>query len=216
MTRLIVALVWLVGAGWMAACAVVPPLPPADGGPRTHSVRVVSNGWHTAIVVPRPELAKTGLLPEARDFPEALFLEFGWGDREYYPAKEPTIGMALAAALVPTSAVMHLAGIARAPGPSHGESVVVPVSLTEGGFRHLVRAIAGEFKRPPGGRTKPMSRGLYPDSNFYEARGSFHLFNTCNTWTARMLRAGGVNLSPSGVVTADDLVARLRAAVGSK
>jgi hypothetical protein len=40
-----------------------------------------------------------------------------------------------------------------------------------------------------------------------------YLFNTCNTWTARMLRAGGVNLSPSGVVTADDLVARLRAAV---
>ena len=28
-----------------------------------------------------------------------------------------------------------------------------------------------------------------------------------------MLRAGGVNLSPSGVVTADELVARLHAAV---
>ena len=37
----------------------------------------------------------------------------------------------------------------------------------------------------------------------------------CNTWTARMLRAGGVNLLPSGVITADELMARLRAAVGS-
>ncbi len=55
----------------------------------------------------------------------------------------------------------------------------------------------------------------YPDSNFYDARGRFHLFNTCNTWTARTLRAGGVNLSPSGVITADELVVRLRAAIGS-
>ena len=72
-----------------------------------------------------------------------------------------------------------------------------------------------ESERPRGGRAEPISRGLYLDSNFYKARGTFHLFNTCNTWTARMLRAGGVNLSPSGVITADELVARLRAAVGS-
>ena len=216
MRRLIVALAWLVCAGWLAACAVVPPLPPADDGPRIRAVRVVSNGWHTAIVVPRPELVTTSLLPEAGDFPDAPFLEFGWGDREYYPAKKKTLGMALAAVLIPTSAVMHLAGLARAPELSRADSAVVPVALTKSGFRYLVRAIAGEFMRPRGGRAAPISRGLYPDSNFYEARGSFHLFNTCNTWTARMLRAGGVNLSPSGVITADDLVARLRAAIGSK
>jgi uncharacterized protein (TIGR02117 family) len=216
MTRPIVALAWLICTGWLAACAVVPPLPPADDGPRIHTVSVVSNGWHTAIVVPRTKLAATGLLPEAGDFPHARFLEFGWGDREYYPAKEKSLGMALAAGLIPTPAVMNLAGLARAPKLSHPDSVVVPVALTEGGFRRLVRAIAGEFIRPRGGRAKPISRGLYPGSNFYNARGKFHLFNTCNTWTARMLRAGGVNLSPSGVITADGLVARLRAAIGSK
>ena len=58
-----------------------------------------------------------------------------------------------------------------------------------------------------------ISRGLYPDSRFYNALGEFHLFNTCNTWTARMLRAGGVALSPSGIVTADGLMARLRTAL---
>ncbi len=215
MTRPIAALAWLVCAGWLAASAATPPSPPADSGPRIRAVRVVSNGWHTAIVVPRPELVTTGLLPEADDFPDAQFLEFGWGDRVYYPAKKKTLGMALAAVLTPTQAVMRLAGLARAPELSHADSVVVPIALTEVGFRHLVRAIAGDFKRPRGGRAEPISRGLYPDSNFYKAHGTFHLFNTCNTWTARMLRAGGVNLSPSGVITADELVARLRAAVGS-
>jgi len=212
MKRLIAALAWLVCAGSLVACAAPPPLPPADNGPRTHTVRVVSDGWHAAIVIPRPELVATGLLPEADDFPDAAFLEFGWGDRVYYPAKKKTLGMALNAALTATPAVMHMAGLARAPELTYADFEVVPMALTEGEFRYLVGAIAGDFKRPDGGRAEPISRGLYRDSNFYDARGMFHLFNTCNTWTARMLRAGGVNLSPSGVFTADELVARLRAA----
>lgn len=215
MRRLIPALAWLVCAGLLAACAAVPPLPPADDEPRTHAVRVVSNGWHTAIVVPRPEVVATGLLPEAGDFPDAAFLEFGWGDRVYYTATEPTFGMALAAALTATPVVMHMVGLARAPELTYADTEMVPVALTEGGFRHLVRAIAHDFKRPEGGRAEPLSRGLYPNSNFYDARGTFHLFNTCNTWTARKLRAGGVDLLPSGIITADELVARLRAAIGS-
>lgn len=208
MRRPIAALAWLACVGWLSACTAETPLPPAEDGPRIHAVRVLSNGWHTAIVVPRPPLATTGLLPEADDFPDAGFLEFGWGDRVYYPARKKTLGMALAAALSATPAVMHMAGLARAPEPGHAGSEVVVVALTESGFRHLVGAIAGDFKRP-----KPIARGLYPDSNFYDARGTFHLFNTCNTWTARMLRAAGVDLSPSGVITANQLMARLRAAI---
>ena len=200
-------------AAWLATCETAPPLPSGDDGPRTHPIRVASNGWHTAIIVPAPALDATGLLPEAADFPDAAFLEFGWGDRTYYPAKEKTLGMTLAAALVPTPSVMHMAGHATAPAAASGGFEVVPVALSEAGFRNLVEAIAATFERPSGGRAESVSPGLYPDSRFYHAQGEFHLFNTCNTWTARMLRAGGVALSPSGVVTADGLMARLRAAL---
>jgi uncharacterized protein (TIGR02117 family) len=213
MRRAISALTWFIAATWLAACAAAAPLPAANPEPRAQSVRVASNGWHTAIVVGRAEAAATGLLPEAEDFPNAAFLEFGWGDRSYYPASEPTIGMALAAALTPTPAIMHLAGLARPPDGTGAESEVVQVAVSQDEFLSLVAAIAGDFMRPEGGRAAPVSRGLYPDSNFYNARGTFHLFNTCNTWTARMLRAGGVNISPSGVITADDLMTRLRAAL---
>jgi len=213
MGRMMGALAWLVCAGCLAACAAVPPLPPADAGPRIHAVRVVSNGWHTAIVIPRAEVKATGLLPEVDDFPDAAFLEFGWGDRVYYPAEEITLGMALKAALLATPAVMHVAGRASVPELTYADVEVL--AMTQGGLRRMVRAIAGEFVRPESGRAEPVSRGLYLDSHFYDAHGTFHLLNTCNTWTARMLRAGGVNLSPSGVITADDLMTRLRAAVGA-
>ena len=210
---------WLLGptlalcALWLATCETGPPPPAADDGPRTHLIQVSSNGWHTAIIVPAAAIASADVLPEAADFPDAKYLEFGWGDRVYYPAKEKTLGMTLAAALAPTPAVMHMAGRAASlTGRSDGPEVV-PVALTEAGFRYLVGAIAATFERPSGGRAESVSRGLYPGSRFYHAHGEFHLFNTCNTWTARMLRAGGVALSPSGIVTADGLMARLRAAL---
>ena len=200
-------------AAWLATCETAPPLPTGDDGPRTRPIQVLSNGWHTAIVVPAPALAATGLLPEAADFPDAAFFEFGWGDRTYYPAKEKTLGMTLSAALVPTPAVMHMAGHAADPAHESSRLEVVTVALTEAGFQKLVEAIAETFERPSGGRAESVSPGLYPDSLFYHARGEFHLFNTCNTWTARMLRAGGVALSPSGIVTAGGLMARLKAAL---
>jgi len=124
--------------------------------------------------------------------------------------------MALDAALTATPAVMHMAGLARQPELTYADVEVMPIALSEPSFRRLAGAIAGDFERPEGARAAPVSRGLYPDSNFYNAQGAFHLFNTCNTWTARMLRAGGMNLSPSGVVTADELVARLRAVLSKR
>ena len=153
-------------------------------------------------------------LPEAGDFPEAAYLEFGWGDRIYYRAKDPGPAIALEAALTPTPAVMQVTGHTRPPLQLPDGDEVVSLALTQIGLRGLFEAIAGDFTRPEGNRAAPLSPGLYPNSRFYEAEGSFHLFNTCNTWTARMLQAGGVALSPSGVTTADELMDRLRVAVG--
>ena len=137
------ALVWFVCAIGLAACAAVGPLPTADRGPLTRSVRVVSNDWHAAIVMDRAEVIATGLLPEADDFPNAAFLEFGWGDRVYYPARDPSIAVTLAAALTATPAIMHIAGLARPPERAQDDTQVVPVALSQGGFLSLVGAIAG-------------------------------------------------------------------------
>ena len=214
MKLLAVVLAWLVCVGALAVCSPS-PLPAADAGPRNERAYVFSNGWHTAIVVARDRAVATGLLPEAADFPGAAFAEFGWGDRTYYPAKDKTLGKALSAALTATPAVMHMAGRAHVPAPGYAHTDAVSVALSDAGFRNLVGAIANEFKRPAGDRADPVAKGLYPDSNFYDARGSFHLLNTCNTWTARMLRAGGIDISPAGVVTADELMVRLRKAVAT-
>lgn len=198
----------------LAACNSTPPALKDDDGPKSQVISVLSNGWHTAIILPGPKVRETGLLPESADFPEAAFLEFGWGDEVYYPAKDPTFEMAWSAAMTPTPAVMHVAVRSMAPY-SFDNFDVIELSLSEKGFRHLLEAIANEFERPEGGRAASVSAGLYPESHFYKAKGEFHIFNTCNTWTARMLQAGGVNISPSGISTANELMDRLGRTVGS-
>ena len=205
-------LVFMLFVTWLAACETV-LLSKDTGSFTSHLVHVVSNGWHTAIVIPAPALFATGDLPEAADFSDAPFLEFGWGDRIYYPAKKKTLGIALFAALIATPAVMHMAALRATPEDDGSGLKMISVELTEAGFLRLVQALAAEFERPTGGRAEPVSHGLYSDSHFYRAHGKFHLFNTCNTWTARMLRAGGVAISSSGIMTADRLMTRLQEAL---
>ena len=109
----------------LSSCAAGPAVPrplgfaplPAAGSART--IFVISNGFHSAIVLSPADLPP-GRIPEAGDFPNARYLEFGWGDAEYYPAKQATIGMTLRAALVPTPSVLHLAGLSAAPARSSG------------------------------------------------------------------------------------------------
>ncbi len=199
----------LIGAVGLLGCAPIAPPPPAAEGPLSHTVHVISNDWHTGIVVARADLPP-GRLPEAADFADAWFLEFGWGGREYYPSPRPGLGTTLAAALAPTPAVMHLAGLGAPPEEVYPSSEVLVIRLTAGGFDRLVAEIDASFERLAGGRAEPVAPGLYRDSRFYPAHGRFHLFNTCNTWIARMLAAGGVVLSPSGVITAEHLMYRLR------
>lgn len=200
----------LLGAAALAACTAQGPAPaPPDAGPPAHTVYVFGDSWHAGIVIARADLPRDGRLPETADFPRAAFLEFGWGDREYYPEPQPTAGMALRAALVPSPSVMHVAGFSEPPDRRHPDAEVLAVSLSTAAFDRLVTNIDAAFDRPEGGRAEVVARGLYPESHFYPAHGGFHLFNTCNTWVARQLAAAGVDLSPAGVMTANQLMRRL-------
>ncbi len=196
-------------AVWLAACTAASQPLPIDAGEPVHTIYVLSTGWHTDIALALADLPP-GAIPEAQDFPRAAFLEFGWGDREYYPSLRPSMALALAAALMPTPAVMHVAGLPRPPREHYREAEVLALRLNAAALGRLIAAIDASFDRPEGGRGEIVDRGLYRNSWFYGARGEFHLFNTCNTWTARMLSAAGVGLSPSGVLTAEELMRRLR------
>lgn len=176
-------------------------------------VAVSSNGWHTSITVPRASLP-AGTIPEAADFPQAVYLSFGWGDAEYYPEPDPGVGLALRAALQPSPAVLHVTGLRSPAREAFSAQEVLELPLDVAGFAALAAYIDASFDRGGAVRANTVGPGLYRHSFFYPATGSFHLFNTCNTWSAGALRAGGMDVEVTGTLRAEDLMAQLREIYG--
>ncbi len=59
-------------------------------------IYIVSHGWHTGLVVPAKGIQN--ILPKLRKrFGDIPYIEFGWGDKDYYQAREITSGLTLKA-----------------------------------------------------------------------------------------------------------------------
>ncbi|MBF0560730.1 MAG: DUF2459 domain-containing protein [Alphaproteobacteria bacterium] len=154
---------------------------------------VTSNGWHSGVDVARGDLSERDI-PELADFPDAQWIEFGWGDADYYPAPKPTFAMAVGAALVPGPAVLHVAGLPAAPDIVFPTQERLAFRVSPEQFRNLIAYITATFRRENASRA-PAAPGLYSFSHFYPANGTFDMFHTCNTWTANAVAAAGVPLN---------------------
>ena len=170
---------------------------------------VASNGWHTAIFVSRAAIP-TGAIPEASDFPEAVFLGFGWGDAAYFPERDPGVLTLLSAAFQPTPSVIHVTGLSSHPRDAFPKDDVIGLTLSNDGFRNLLGFLNVTFSRKGARRATAHAPGLHAFSKFYRATGDFHLFNNCNSWTARGLAAAGVPIEANRIFRAEDLMASLR------
>jgi uncharacterized protein (TIGR02117 family) len=182
------------------------------GGASAEDARTIfvsSNGWHTDITLSRADLPE-GRVPEGADFPDAAYLQFGWGDADYYTTPDPGIGTTLGAAF-PGSAVVHLAGLSARPSAVFRDVEEIALTLDAAQFARLLGYLHESFERDGEPRAQSVAPGVYSFSRFYPATGEFHLFNTCNTWTARALATAGLDISPSGVQRAGDVMDQLRA-----
>lgn len=194
----------------LCGCASA-PLPPA---PQTadrdwRSVQVVNHGLHAGLVIARADLLQ--MLPAlAETFDDGDFVEIGWGDEGFYRAPRATLGLALQALFRSNAAVLHLVKIAGEPGRRFAGSEVVELRLSADGYRQLLAFVGASFSRSAQGVLPPLGPGLYGESRFYSAEGRYSLLRTCNTWLAEALAAGGCPLQPAAVLTAGQLMARLR------
>ncbi|HEU4342542.1 MAG TPA: DUF2459 domain-containing protein [Candidatus Binatia bacterium] len=178
-------------------------------GDKIRRIFVVNYGWHTAIVIKKSELSEKAL-PEVREFPDADYLEIGWGDRDYYQAADAGLGLALRAAFWSSGSVLHVVGIQGAAERHFAGSEIVEIMLGDQMFQRLSEFISGTFLRFDPAAPAEGRPGQYPTSQFYPARGKFHLFHTCNTWVAEALGAAGLPISPAFTFTAGSLMSRVK------
>lgn len=173
------------------------------------TVFIVHDAWHAAIVIKKGDIPAV-VLPELRDFPSAEYLEFSWGDRDYFPAPDSGLGVALKAAFWSSGSILHVVGFKDAVQNAYPSAEIIEIPLSEEGFQRLVKFISDTFSRPRPPAPAEARPGLFSNSRFYAAKGKFSLFRTCNTWVAEALSAAGLPIRPSHVITAGNLSDQLR------
>ncbi len=197
------------GLVWLCAACAGPAkaLPSPDRGEPSASIYVIGYGWHVGLAVGVADMPH-GLVPESGDFPDADYLELGWGDWDYYQAGDPGIWSTLKAGLWPTASVLHVVGVQGGVGERFRGLEIVRLDLPRSNVAALAAFIHRSFARDAAAKATPIGPGWGRDSLFYPARGTFHMFNTCNTWTARALEAAGYPMGRP--FTADQLMTKVR------
>lgn len=173
------------------------------------TVFIVHDAWHAAIVIKKADIPAV-VLPEIRDFPSAEFLEFSWGDRDYFPAPDGGLGLALKAAFWSSGSVLHVVGFRDTVESTFPGAEIFKIALSEEAFQGLIKFISDTFSRPHRPAPAEPRPGLFPNGRFYSAEGKFSIWRTCNTWVAEALRAAGLPISPSYVITAGNLGNQVR------
>lgn len=166
-----------------------------------HFTICVSNtGIHTNIVVPVKNeifdwqiyLKRDDFYNNDTEFPYK-YLSFGWGDRAFYMTT-PTLAQlnlitTFNALFLPTPSVMDVQWYQTFP--NNIKNKCVRVSNTD--YLILMKFINDSFQLDAEGKKIRISPGYSSHSSFYEAKGSYSILRTCNSWTAEGLQKANVN-----------------------
>lgn len=172
------------------------------------TIFIVHNSWHAAIVLSKSDVSLDAL-PELSDFPGAKFIEFSWGDQDYFPDPNSGVWAALRAAFWSRGSVLHLVGFSENVAQFYGGAGIFELRLAPAAHRELIRFISESFARSNSHGRAQASPGLFAYSRFYPATAKFSVTRTCNTWVAEALASAGLPISPGSVLTAGNLASQL-------
>ncbi len=120
------------------------------------------------------------------------YLGIGWGERRWYvnpPAEDAKLLQGLRALLLPNAAVIKVQRYSRFPT----EYETICVGVTAEHFLQLVDFIRDTFKRDAQNRPIYAADDPKHKAQFYEAKGTYSLFNNSNHWTASGLQIVGAD-----------------------
>jgi len=158
-----------------------------------------SNGVHTDLVFPvhnevydwRRTLDTNNYLRQKRPF---TYASIGWGDKGFYlntPTwADLTFTTAFKAAFGLSGSAMH---VSLRTDSLHCGEYVRKVIVSKEQYQNLVAYALLAFQLDENGKVQRIDHhyeGM--NDNFYEAKGRYSLFKTCNVWTNNGLRTIGV------------------------
>ncbi|MDT0574874.1 DUF2459 domain-containing protein [Croceicoccus sp. F390] len=188
--------------GWLASSV------PRNGGwqassaPDAIEIMIGTNGVHTEIILPQRAAGVdwTHVLPPAdlavnrQGLPHRGYTHVGisWGEREIFLDTPTWADLSPFAVLrIVTrggSALLHVAHYVR-PAPSRNYR---PLRISRAEYQQLATAIMATLPPRRPDRKRPVYAGYTAQDVFYDARGTYTIFRTCNQWTSERLAGAGI------------------------
>lgn len=162
------------------------------------AIYILSNGIHTDIVMPAANKAInwTEKIPYANTLKADStyhYLAIGWGDKKFYLETPEFSDLKL------VTAVKAISGLGTsAMHTTYYQNMVEDkqckkVMISDAQYRKLTEYVSNSFQPDASGNFIKVNTNIRYDSGdaFYEAKGSYSIFTTCNTWTNNALKACG-------------------------
>lgn len=157
---------------------------------------LLSNGVHTDIVIP--------IRNDLKDWSSAVdpantksgnttvnYAAFGWGDKGFY-LETPTWGdlttkTAVKALFYLGSSAMHVTFYQN----MKENGACKKICISKESYQKIIHFIDNSFDKDSAGNFIQIPAASYAGNDaFYEAKGAYSLFYTCNTWTNCGLKSG--------------------------
>lgn len=161
-------------------------------------IYILTNGVHTDLVLPlRNEYTDWSRLvrfdnTKGKDT-LAQYVAFGWGDKGFY-LQTPTwadlkFSTAFKAAFALSSSAIHATFYRQ----MHESKTCVKIHISKEQYLRLISFVQKRFDTDAGGSfIHIVTNANYGNNDaFYEAKGSYNLFYTCNTWANNGLKSCG-------------------------
>lgn len=161
----------------------------SDASPKKE-IYVVKYSWHSGVIVHKSDIP-VHLIPEKDDFPNAKYLEIGWGDRAFYQERNFKFSLAVKALFLSGQSTMYMDGFTRNPKIEYEGDTLLKLEIEPDNLYNLLEEIDKSFDR------KGQKRATATAKGFYDAVGRYGILNTCNMWTAKVLKSGGLPVSAS-------------------
>jgi len=166
---------------------------PEEGG--DVAIYINSNGVHTDIVVPIKNNVKDwtkDILYTQTTSKDSIakYIAFGWGDKGFYldtpQWSDLKASTAFKAAFYLGTSAMHT----RFYKDMKEDDECVKIIITQKNYQDLVAYITDSFQYDNGKKVLWIQNHSYGRYDaFYEAKGKYSLFYTCNTWANCALKA---------------------------
>ncbi|MEL6942879.1 MAG: TIGR02117 family protein [Bacteroidota bacterium] len=154
------------------------------------TIYLSTNGIHLDIVLPQKDIDSL-LLHGIDQGQSTRYLSFGWGDENFYintPTwKDLTFKNAFKAMFLKSSTLMHVTRYRS----RHSDWIEVKISESE--LNNLNYYLQNTFATDENGaKILLKNQGYSSIDDFYDAKGSYSCFKTCNSWVNSGFKQSGL------------------------